>query len=209
MAGVLASDETALGAPASPPASPALPVVVHPSESVDVPSPPIPAALLSPSLRNTSLRSPMPGGFIGGWYGDTGLDIAGRYLPVYAIADGTLEYSEKGHTLWTGKGDTPFSIRIRFDAPIPWGKDRHVTHAYYTHLSELVTDQPESSVKKRHVVAGERIAVSGIGNGVAHLHFGLLLDNQVEQDTWEFILREGDVRKVMGDYKNNQALPLH
>ncbi len=147
----------------------------------------------------------MPGGSIGGWFGDTGMDISGRFLPVHAIADGVLEYSEHGHTLWTGRGDTAFSIRLRLDAPIALGK-RRVTHVYYTHLSALVTDQAESSVVKKHVVAGERIATSGIGNGVPHLHLGFLLDGQVEQDSWEFILREDAIRKVMGGYKNGETL---
>ncbi len=162
--------------------------------------------VLSPVLRNAGLRSPMPGGSIGGWYGDTGVDISGRFLPVHAIASGVLEYSERGHTLWTGKGDTPLSIRLRLDAPLPFGA-RRVTHVYYTHLSAVVTEQPESSVTKKHVVAGERIGTSGIGNGVPHLHLGLLLDDQVEQDSWEFILREDAVRKVMGGYRNGELLP--
>ena len=169
--------------------------------------PPVPPELLSPPLRNGALRSPMPGGYMGGYYGDTGLDIAGRFLPVYAIADGVLEYSEHGHTLWTGKGDTAYSIRIRLDAPIAVGAHR-ITHAYYTHLSALVTEQPESSPTKKHVVAGERIATSGIANGVPHLHLGLLLDDQVEQDSWTFILREDAIRKVLGGYRNGELLPL-
>ena len=41
----------------------------------------------------------------------------------------------------------------------------------------------------------------------SHLHLGLLLDNQVEQDSWTFILREGDIRKTMGSYKNGELLP--
>ncbi|HSQ66803.1 MAG TPA: hypothetical protein VLM85_26470 [Polyangiaceae bacterium] len=169
--------------------------------------PPISPELLSPPLRNRALRSPMPGGYLGGWYGDTGVDIAGRFLPVYAIADGVLEYSEHGHTLWKGKGDTASSIRLRLDAPLPVGGHR-VTHVYYTHLSALVTEQAESSATKKHVVAGERIATSGIGNGVPHLHLGLLLDNQVEQDSWTFILREDAIRKIMGGYRNGELLPL-
>ncbi len=167
---------------------------------------PIPPELLSPPLRNSALRSPMPGGYVGGWYGDTGVDIAGHFLPVYAIADGELEYSEHGHTLWTGRGDTAYSIRLRLDAPIAFGAHK-VTHVYYTHLSALVTEQSESSKTKKHVVAGERIAASGIGNGVPHLHLGLLLDGEVEQDSWTFILREDAIRKVMGGYKNGELLP--
>jgi len=177
---------------------------VYPQEPVE--SDTIPPELLSPLLRNASLRSPMPGGSIGGWYGDTGVDISGRFLPIHAIASGVLEYSERGHTLWTGPGDTPMSIRLRLDSPLPYGA-HYVTHVFYTHLSAVVTDQPESSLVKKHVVAGERIATSGIGNGVPHLHLGFLLDDHVEQDTWEFILREDVVRKVMGGYRNGELLP--
>ena len=63
-------------------------------------------------------------------------------------------------------------------------------------------------VKDRAVAAGEKLGVSGIGNGVPHLHLGLLLDNEVEQDSWTFILREGEIRKVMGNYKNGELLPM-
>jgi murein DD-endopeptidase MepM/ murein hydrolase activator NlpD len=78
---------------------------------------------------------------------------------------------------------------------------------YYTHLSKVETAQAEGSATRKHVEAGERIAISGIGNGTPHLHFGLLLDNQVEQDSWTFILREHEVRKVLGNYKNGVRLP--
>ncbi len=149
----------------------------------------------------------MPGGHLSGYPGDTGLDIAGNRLDVYAIAAGTLDYSEWGHTVWTRGRDTPYSVRLALDEPIPWG-GRRITHVYYTHLSKVETNQPESATNRKHVEAGERIGVSGIGNGVPHLHLGLLLDNQVEQDSWTFILREGDVRKALGGYKNGELLPL-
>jgi murein DD-endopeptidase MepM/ murein hydrolase activator NlpD len=161
----------------------------------------------SPPLRDAHLRSPMPGGYLGGWYGDTGIDIAGNRLDVFAIAAGTLDYSEWGHTLWTRGRDTPFSVRLALDEPIAWGAHR-ITHVYYTHLSKVETEQAEGATRRKHVEAGERIGVSGIGNGVPHLHLGLLLDDQVEQDSWTFILREGEIRKVMGNYKNGELLPL-
>lgn len=147
----------------------------------------------------------MPGGIFGGYQGDTGLDIAGDRLEVFAVASGTLDYSERGHTIWTRGRDTPLSVRIELDEPIPWGNQR-ITHMYYTHLSRLESEQPEGARVRRHVVAGERIGVSGVGNGVPHLHLGLLLDGQVEQDSWTYILREGDVRKVLGGYKNGERL---
>ncbi len=81
----------------------------------------------------------MPGGFLGGWGGDTGLDIAGDRLPVFAIAAGSLDYSEWGHTRWTTGRDTAFSVRLKLDEPIPWGEsgERKITHVYYTHLSKV------------------------------------------------------------------------
>ena len=71
----------------------------------------------------------------------------------------------------------------------------------------METQQPEGGESRRHVEGGERIAVSGIGNGTPHLHLGLLLDNEVEQDSWTFILREHEVRQVLGHYKNGVRLP--
>jgi murein DD-endopeptidase MepM/ murein hydrolase activator NlpD len=147
----------------------------------------------------------MPGGFLGGWQGDTGIDIAGDHLPVHALAAGTLDYSEKGHTLWTRGRDTPYSVRIKLDEPIAWG-DQKITHLYYTHLSKLAYGQAESATERKHVDAGEQIAISGIGNGVPHLHLGHLMDDQVEQDSWKYILREDGIRKAMGGYKNGELL---
>ncbi len=161
---------------------------------------------LSRPLRNPALRSPMPGGSMSGYAGDTGLDIAGRFMPVHAIGDGVLEYSEWGHTRWRGPNDTAYSIRLHLDTPIQVGAHR-VTHVYYTHLSAVVTEQAEGSSTKKRVVAGERIATSGIANGSPHLHLGLLLDDQVEQDDWEYILREDAVRRVLGGYRNGETLP--
>jgi hypothetical protein len=168
---------------------------------------PAPAAPVSGALRNPKLHDPMPGGFLGGWHGDTGLDISGDRLEVYALAAGTLDYAEWGHTRWTRPPDTAYSVRIAFDEPIPWGEHR-ITHAYYTHLSKVEAEVKEGSANRKHVAAGERIGVSGIGNGTPHLHLGLLLDGEVEQDSWTYILREGDIRKVMGGYANGARLPL-
>ncbi|HSO41185.1 MAG TPA: M23 family metallopeptidase [Labilithrix sp.] len=168
-----------------------------------------PAEPRSARLKNPALASPMPGGFLGGWGGDTGLDIAGDHVPVFAVAAGTLDYSEWGHTRWTTGKDTAFSVRLKLDEPIAWGDhgERRITHVYYTHLSKVATTQAEGAAVRKHVDAGEQIAVSGIGNGTPHLHFGLLLDGQVEQDSWTFILREHEVRKVLGNYKNGVRLP--
>jgi murein DD-endopeptidase MepM/ murein hydrolase activator NlpD len=176
------------------------------------PGAPSPPSSGSARLKNPALASPMPKGWLGGWGGDTGLDIAGDHLEVFALAAGTLDYSEWGHTRWTTGKDTAFSVRLALDEPIVWKgggehADRRITHVYYTHMSKVDTLQREGSEVRKHVVAGERIGVSGIGNGTPHLHLGLLLDNQVEQDSWTFILREQEVRQVLGDYKNGTRLP--
>lgn len=139
--------------------------------------------------------------------GDTGVDISARFKPVYAMAAGTLDYSENGHTLWKYGHDTPNSVRVALDVPLEY-KGHRVTHLYYTHLSALENTKHEGDLGTViHVEAGELIGVSGVANGVPHLHLGLLLDNRVEQDTWDSLLLPPDVQKLMGDYKNGEVLP--
>jgi murein DD-endopeptidase MepM/ murein hydrolase activator NlpD len=162
-------------------------------------------ALPVPTLRDARFRDPMPGGVLGGYAGDTGLDIGGKKLPVYAIAAGTLDYAEWGHTLWTGPKDTAYCVRIALDAPIDY-RGHRITHAYYAHLSELEFVQHEGAAVKRHVDAGDRLGTSGIANGSWHLHLGLLLDGEVEQDDWTYILTESEVRTVLGGYRNGQKI---
>jgi hypothetical protein len=41
---------------------------------------------------------------------------------------------------------------------------------------------------------------------VPHLHLGLLLDGNVEQDSWHFLLREAEVRRVLGGYRHGEVL---
>lgn len=163
------------------------------------------APVLSPTLRNTKLRSPLPGGVFAGYAGDTGLDIGGSALSVHAIADGTLDYAERGHTRWTSPRDTAMSVRLALDEPIPWGKHK-VTHVYYTHMARLDFQKAEGEAKVIRVASGQRLGTSGTANGIPHLHLGLLCDGQVEQDSWEFILRENEVRKLLGGYTNGERL---
>jgi murein DD-endopeptidase MepM/ murein hydrolase activator NlpD len=150
--------------------------------------------------------NPMPGGVMAGYQADTGLDIAGTPRPVYAIAAGTLDYSEPGHTLWTGPADTPNCIRIELDEPIALPKGRRVTHVYYAHLSRLETLQHEGETPRRHVDAGEMLGVSGVARHAPHLHLGFLLDGEVEQYSGTFLLADG-IRRLLGGYKNGDKLP--
>lgn len=164
-----------------------------------------PTAGFSAKLRS-GLHSPMPGGQLSGYFGDTGLDISGRYQPVYAVAAGRLDYAERGHTVWRGPRDTDYCVRIELDTPIVY-RGHHITHLYYAHLSSVDVPQAEHTSERRHVAAGERLGVSGIANGVMHLHLGLILDGRVDQECYADVLREWEVRSVLGGYRKNEVLP--
>jgi murein DD-endopeptidase MepM/ murein hydrolase activator NlpD len=178
---------------------------VEPLAAPSAPSaPPEPEGPRSAPLRS-GFYNPMPGGVMAGYQADTGLDIAGSPRPVYALASGTLDYSEPGHTLWTGASDTANCARFELDAPIPW-KGRRITHVYYAHLSRLEHLQPEGATPRRHVEAGELLGRSGVANHSPHLHIGLLLDGEVEQ-TWGTFLLADEIRRVLGGYRNGDILP--
>lgn len=164
--------------------------------------PPGPISARLPS----GFHNPMPGGVMAGYQADTGLDIAGSPRPVYAIAAGTLDYSEPGHTLWTGPSDTANCVRFELDTPIAY-KGRKITHVYYAHLSKLAYLQHEGDEKRRHIEAGELVGVSGIARHSPHLHIGLLLDGDVTQRYWGTFLLADEIRKVLGGYKNGDVLP--
>lgn len=153
------------------------------------------------------LFSPMPGGLLAGYSADTGLDVAGFRLPVHAIAAGTIDYAEAGHTRWTSKNDSPYTVRIRLDEPITWKQGHVITHAYYGHLSALEVRVSEGQTPPVHVEGGQRLGVSGWANGSPHLHLGLLLDGHVEQESWAFILDESEVRAALGAGANGRRLP--
>jgi len=190
-------------ASSAPEPSPVVPIAPSASVSSDTTS------LLGPlsgPIRAPSFRNPMPGGVFAGYAGDTGLDLVGAPRMVHAIAAATVDYAEKGHTRWTGAKDSPYCVRLTLDEPIAY-KGHKITHAYYAHLSSITFEQAEGATKKRRVTAGEPLGTSGVARGVPHLHLGLLLDGQVEQDDWAFILREGEVRAVLGGYTNGEVLP--
>lgn len=203
--------------PAEPSAVAAEPLVVPPASAPATSASAPPPISTAPSAQSTLLpltgplrapqfHNPMPGGVFAGYLGDTGLDLAGSPRTIHAIAAATVDYAEKGHTRWTGPKDSPFCVRLRLDQPVAW-KGRKITHVYYAHLSAVAFDQPESTASKRHVAAGEPLGTSGMARGVPHLHLGLLLDGEVEQDDWTYILREGEVRAALGGYGNGESLP--
>lgn len=133
------------------------------------------------------LTNPVPGSTRqandGGYASDSGLDISvPAGTPCVAAADGVIEYAEEGHTPWIE--DTrldvpgfqgPWSVRIRLATPIVQGG---VTYPWiwYTHLSAV-----DASIRGKSGVgirAGAPVGLSGIGNKVPHLHFGILHDQE-------------------------------
>jgi hypothetical protein len=152
------------------------------------------------------LHNPMPGGFAAGYAADTGLDIAGMKMPVFAIGSGQVVYAESGHSLWSGRGDTDLAILIALDDPIDF-EGREITHVWYAHLLELAFEQPRQSPGKRRLVkAGEFLGINGRANGMWHLHLGLLLDGDTSQG-WGTFLLEDDVRKVLCGVRAKQRFP--
>ncbi len=153
----------------------------------------------------SGLFKPMPGGVISGYRADTGLDVMGIKMPVYAVASGYIDYAETGHTLWTGPRDTANCVRIELDEPISY-RGRRITHIYYAHLSKLEHVQPEGQSPRTRVEAGDLLGISGVANGSWHLHLGFLLDGEVEQ-YWGTFLYDDEIRDVMGGYRNGNRLP--
>jgi hypothetical protein len=165
------------------------------------------ARAASPPERSEPLRSgwhnPMPSGVLMGYPADTGLDIAGFRVPVYAMGAGRILYSESGHTLWAGPHDDDNAVLLELDTPVPHG-DRSITHVWYAHLSELRFEHAYGLPGPR-VAAGERLGTSGIANGCLHLHIGLLLNRHIRQ-RYEWLLRDDQIRSVLG-YRRGQRLP--
>jgi len=162
-------------------------------------------SLLAALTLPAPLANPLPGGFVAGYAADTGLDLAGYLLPVRALAAGTVEYAERGHTRWRGRGDSPFSVRVKLDAPLAW-RGRRITHVYYGHLSALAVTKAEGSEEVVRVAAGARLGTSGFANGAPHLHLGLLLDDDTTQ-AWGTYLDEAQIREVLGGLRTGARLP--
>ena len=183
-------------------------LVLRPAASEPRPTPPRPldAPLTSHALPS-GWFNPMPGGIVGGYPADTGLDIAGFHLPVYAIAAGTLVYSEAGHTRWATDDR---AVLIELDEP-RWLKDAagqslRITHVWYAHLSALRFEQPRDHPAPRRVAAGELLGISGVANRSPHLHLGLLLDGVTDQRADSYLL-DDVCRRVLGDLHRGQRLP--
>ena len=138
----------------------------------------------------SSIANPVPGSDWsnnGGYEADSALDIL---VPVgtqcVAAADGVVEYAEVGHTPWwedtnlqTAIFDPPHSVRIRLNDPLVEAGVAY-NFIWYTHLYKV-----DSSILNRSniaIKAGDPVGLTGIGNCVPHLHFGVVVDRN--QTRW-------------------------
>ena len=118
---------------------------------------------------------------------DSGLDIL---VPVgtkcVCAADGIVEYAERGHTPWfedtnlsTALFDPPHSVRIRLDNPLEVNGASY-PFIWYTHLFKV--DHSIFNKFEVPIKAGDPVGLTGIGNRVPHLHFGIVFDRR--QSKW-------------------------
>lgn len=141
-----------------------------------------------------------------GYPADTGEDFGVPVgTPVYACADGTIIYSEKGHTPWTTPPDTPNSILLKFKTPV-YVNGKNWLYAWYTHLSELAFQVPDDGAHYKEVKEGTYLGKTGNGNLVPHLHFGLLTNRQQAEGDYmpEKVLHRYLMSLLTGQSQNQQ-----
>ena len=118
---------------------------------------------------------------VGPYASDTGCDLhVPRGTDVRAVADGTIVYSEPGHTPWVACPEHPYdtanSILLRLNEPFRYA-GKIYNYAWYTHLLSLAYRVPDGGPGRR-VKQWEQLGKTGTGNDDPHLHFGLLVHRQ-------------------------------
>jgi murein DD-endopeptidase MepM/ murein hydrolase activator NlpD len=135
-----------------------------------------------------------------GYASDSGLDIIGKTGDsVVSPVDGTLLYSEEGHTSWKDDSnpDMPghqpqHSFLIQLSKPFKYG-GKNVKYAYGTHLSSLGSSFANKSGVP--IKAGQFIGRMGVANKVPHLHLGLL-ENRAQSSPSDW-LSNVEVKQVL------------
>ena len=154
-----------------------------------------------------------------GYASDSGLDIIGKTGDsVVSPVDGTLLYSEEGHTSWKDDSnpDMPghqqqHSFLIQLSKPFKYG-GKNVKYAYGTHLSSLGSSFANKSGVP--IKSGQFIGRMGVANKVPHLHLGLLQNRaQSSPSDW---LSNVEVKQVLtgsrfhgGEITTEGAYNLH
>ncbi len=115
-------------------------------------------------------------------YDHNGIDIITNMgTPVYAPCDGTLRYSEWGHTVNRGSMETAYSVSITLDTPFTytgqWSQGVTTSSTTRTGTVEIIYLTHMVGIKTRHngpqivkVKKGDLIGFTGIANNVSHLH---------------------------------------
>ena len=110
-------------------------------------------------------------------YNHVGMDIVSKFgTPVYSPVDGTLVYSEWGHTVNKGFDETSYSITIKPNKTVKYKKVK-INEIFLTHLSGIRYRCNSIKNCKRKVKKGELIGYSGTAAGdsykvawAPHLH---------------------------------------
>lgn len=111
-----------------------------------------------------------------GSYVHTSIDIMSVFgTPVYSPVDGTLIYSEWGHTVNKGSDETAYSASIRMDNPTVVG-GKTISIMFLTHMSGIVYRCSYGKCN-RHISKGDLLGFVGTASGSAtsigwapHLH---------------------------------------
>jgi len=99
-----------------------------------------------------------------------------RGTPCVAAADGSILYSERGHTRWNRPPDTAFSLLLKLEEPLEWQGEVFL-FMFYTQLSELTRVVREGGEPLR-IKAGDVLGKTGLGNRTPHLHFAVIKDSE-------------------------------
>lgn len=117
-------------------------------------------------------------------YDHTSIDIMSTFgTPVYSPVDGTLLYSEWGHTVNRGGDETAYSVTIQMSNPTVVG-GKTISVMFLTHLSGIVRRCSRGTCNKQ-IQKGELVGFSGNAAGTAttpnwapHLHMTFYTNGQ-------------------------------
>jgi len=141
----------------------------------------IPSNISYSKIYNNTFIFPLTpsGGKYNFVYEHNGIDIMSSIgTPIYSPVDGTLVYSEWGHTVNKGCDETAYSVTVRLDAPMNiYGVN--VENIYLTHMSGIRYRCSRGNCNRR-ISKGELVGFVGNGAGTAtsagyapHLHMTL------------------------------------
>ncbi len=110
-------------------------------------------------------------------YQHNGIDFMSSIgTPVYSPVDGTLEYSEWGHTTYRGCDENAYSITINMDESVTFNGYTFDT-VFLTHLSGIVfrcsRNECNQEIKAGQLIGFVGNAVGGFGGYAPHLHMTL------------------------------------